>query len=58
MHSIFGHYKASHSTNSKSFFIWCCNPIQDDETESPDVVIIGPPTGGQYSDLENEDNEI
>ena len=34
------------------------NQIQDDDPESSDVVIIGPPTGGQDSDLENEDDEI
>ena len=34
------------------------NQIQDDDPESADVVIIGPPTGGQDSDLENEDDEI
>ena len=34
------------------------NQIQDDDPESADVVIIGTPTGGQDSDLENEDNEI
>ena len=34
------------------------NQIQDDDPESANVVIIGPPTGGKYSDLENEDNEI
>ena len=34
------------------------NQIQNDDPESADVVIIGPPTGGQSSDLENEDKEI
>ena len=34
------------------------NQIQDDDPESADVVITGPPTGGQDSDLENEDNKI
>ena len=34
------------------------NQIQDDDPESADVVIIGPPTGDLYSDLENEDNKI
>ena len=28
--------------------------IQDDDPKSADVVIIGTPTGGQDSDLENE----
>ena len=31
------------------------NQIQDDDPESADVVIIGPPTGGQDIFLENED---
>ena len=34
------------------------NQIQDDDSESADVVIIGLPTGGQDSDLENEYDEI
>ena len=34
------------------------NQIQDDDPKSADVVIIGPPTGGQDSDLENEDDKI
>ena len=33
------------------------NQIQDDDSESTDIIIIGPPTGGQDSSLENEDNE-
>ena len=40
------------------FLFDAVNQIQDDDPESADVVIIGPPTGGQDSDLENEDNEI
>ena len=34
------------------------NHIQDDYPESADVVIIGAPTGGQGSDLENEGDKI
>ena len=34
------------------------NEIQDYDPETADVVIIGPQTGGQDSDLENEDNRI
>ena len=34
------------------------NQIQDDDPESADVVIIGTPTSGQDSNLENEDNKI
>ena len=34
------------------------NQIQDDEPESADAFIIGPPTSGEDSDLGNEDNEI
>ena len=32
--------------------------IQDDDPESVDVSTIGPPTGRQDSDLENEDDKI
>ena len=32
--------------------------IQNDDPESADVVIIGPATGGEDSDLENEDDKI
>ena len=32
--------------------------IQDDDPESAEVAIIGPPTGGQDSDLGNEDDTI
>ena len=41
-----------------SFLSDAVNQIQDDDPESADVVIIGPPTGRQDSDLENEDDEI
>ena len=34
------------------------NQIQDDDPESADAVIIGPPTGRQDSGMENEDDEI
>ena len=34
------------------------NQIQDDHDPESTVVIIGPPTGGQESDLEKEDDEI
>ena len=34
------------------------NQIQDDDPESVDVVITGSPTGGQDSNVENEDNKI
>ena len=34
------------------------NQSQDDDPESTDVVITGPPIGGQDSDLENEDDKI
>ena len=40
------------------FSSYAVNQIQNDDPESADVVIIGPPTGGQSSDLENEDEEI
>ena len=50
--------KSFYGKRTQQFFIWCCNQIQDDDPESADVVIIGPPTGRQDSDLENEDNEI
>ena len=33
------------------------NQIQDDDPESADIAIIGPPTGGHDSDLENEDKK-
>ena len=32
--------------------------IQDDDSKSVDIVIIGPLTGGQDNDLENEDDTI
>ena len=41
-----------------SFLSDAVNQIQDDDPESADVVVIGPPTGRQDSDLENEDDEI
>ena len=41
-----------------SFLSDAVNQIQDDHPESADVVIIGPPTGRQDSDLENEHDEI
>ena len=41
-----------------SFLSDAVNQIQDDDPESADVVIIGPPTGRQDSDLENEDDKI
>ena len=34
------------------------NQVQYDDPESVDVIIIWPPTGGQDSDLENEDDKI
>ena len=40
------------------FFLDSLNQIQDNNPESADIVIRGPPTGGQDSDLENEDDEI
>ena len=43
--------------NELNIFIWWCKPDSNDNPESADVFKIGPPTSGQDSDLENEDNK-
>ena len=32
--------------------------IENDDSDSADVVMIGPPTGGHDSDMENEDEDV
>ena len=44
--------------NELNIFIWWCKPDSNDNPESADAFKIGPPTSGQDSDLENEDNKI
>ena len=44
--------------NQHRFLSDTVNQIQDDDQESANVAIIGPPTGGQDTDLKNEDDTI
>ena len=34
------------------------NQIEEEKPETSDIVVIGPPLGGQGSDLENENDDL
>ena len=40
------------------FCLMQLSQIENDDSDSADVVMIGPPTGGHDSDMENEDEDV